>query len=88
MTTTNILNLPAFDVLEVVEDNHDYHVRVETRQAPKVCACCGSHNIIGSGRRENLVKDLPMHGKRVGIYVNLRRMKCHACGKTFSESLP
>lgn len=85
---TNILNLPAFNVLEVTEDTHDYHIRVETKQSPKVCACCGSDNIIGSGRRENLVKDLPMHGKRVGIYVNLRRMKCHACGKTFSESLP
>ncbi|OYY09296.1 MAG: ISL3 family transposase [Polynucleobacter sp. 35-46-11] len=85
---TNILNLPAFDVLEVAEDEHDYHIRVETKQSPKVCACCGSDNIIGSGRRENLVKDLPMHGKRVGIYVNLRRMKCHACGKTFSETLP
>jgi len=84
----NILNLPAYEVLEVAQDEHDYHIRAETKQVPRVCACCGSDNIIGSGRRENLVKDLPMHGKRVGIYVNLRRMKCHSCAKTFSETLP
>jgi transposase len=84
----NILNLPAYEVLEVAQDEHDYHIRAETKQSPRVCAYCGSDNIIGSGRRENLVKDLPMHGKRVGIYVNLRRMKCHSCAKTFSETLP
>jgi transposase len=85
---TNILNLPAYEVLEVAQDDHDYHIRAETKQTSRVCAYCGSDKIIGSGRRENLVKDLPMHGKRVGIYVNLRRMKCHSCAKTFSETLP
>jgi transposase-like protein len=29
-----------------------------------------------------------MHGKRVGIYVDTRRYKCRACGKTFYERLP
>ena len=32
--------------------------------------------------------DLPMHGKRVGIYVDARRLKCKSCGKTFMENLP
>ena len=34
------------------------------------------------------VKDLPMHAKRVGIYVDTRRYRCHACRKTFYEVLP
>ena len=29
-----------------------------------------------------------MHGKRVGIYVDTRRYRCHACRKTFYEVLP
>lgn len=40
-------------------------------------------NHVGFGRREQLIKDLPMHGKRVGIYVNTRRMKCKSCTKIF-----
>ena len=35
-----------------------------------------------------MVKDLPMHGKRVGIYVNTRRYRCRECNKTFYEPCP
>ncbi len=34
------------------------------------------------------MKDLPIHGMRVGIYLNTRRMKYNECNKTFSECLP
>ncbi len=29
-----------------------------------------------------------MHGKRVGMYIDTRRFRCHACRKTFYEVLP
>ncbi|WP_428833022.1 transposase family protein [Mammaliicoccus lentus] len=32
--------------------------------------------------------DLPMHAKRVGIYVNRQRYKCRKCNETFFENLP
>lgn len=35
-----------------------------------------------------MVKDLPMHGKRTGLYLNTRRYRCRACTKTFYETLP
>ena len=41
-----------------------------------------------AGTRELVFKDLPMHGKRVGIYIDTKRMRCQACGKTFSQALP
>jgi len=41
-----------------------------------------------AGTRELVSKDLPMHGKRVGIYIDTKRMRCQACGKTFSQALP
>lgn len=30
----------------------------------------------------------PMHGKRVGLYVDTKRFKCRSCTKTFYEKLP
>jgi transposase len=35
-----------------------------------------------------MVKDLPMHGKRVGIYIDTRRYRCKSCSRTFYETLP
>lgn len=84
----NILNLASYAVLSVDHTDHDYHIKAEVKDAPKRCYECHSSNVVGFGRREQLVKDLPIHGKRVGIYLNTRRMKCNECSKTFSERLP
>ncbi|KGC96356.1 transposase family protein [Burkholderia pseudomallei] len=84
----NILNLPAYTVLEVEHDDHSYHVNVEVAQPPTHCQHCNSDRLVGFGRREQLVRDLPMHGKRAGMYVGTRRMQCRTCSKTFSEALP
>lgn len=84
----NILNLPAYTVTAVDENEHDYHINAEVKAPPVECPMCHSTNLVGFGRREQLVKDLPMHGRRVGIYVSTRRMQCRGCNKTFSESLP
>lgn len=85
---TNILNLPRYNVLSSRLDDHDYHIEVETAIPPENCLACGSDNIVGGGRQEILIKDLPMHGKRVGIYVKARRFRCRDCGKTLTEQLP
>lgn len=84
----NILNLADYTVLSVENTDHDYHIKAETKSIPSQCPTCQSKAIVSFGRREQLIKDLPMHGKRVGIYVSTRRMKCTSCTKTFSESLP
>jgi len=84
----NVLNLPRYTVLSVKEEPHDYHIDVETVDPPGQCLECGSDNIVGGGRQEILIKDLPMHGKRVGIYVKARRFRCRDCGKTITERLP
>lgn len=33
-------------------------------------------------------RDLPMHGKRVGILVERHRYRCRGCGRTFADPLP
>ncbi|WP_348680445.1 ISL3 family transposase [Alcanivorax profundi] len=84
----NILNLSSYDVTHIDENDHDYHVTARVKNSPQKCAHCQSGGIRGFGRREQLIKDLPMHGKRVGIYVDTRRYQCQKCKKTFYEPLP
>ena len=84
----NILNLPGFKVQRVEEGDHDYHVYAEVSNPPAVCTACGSDRLIGHGRNEQVIRDLPTHGKRLAIYVDTRRWRCQTCGKTFMEALP
>lgn len=84
----DLLNLAGFRVLHVETNEHDYHITAETSEAPKRCEHCFSQTIVGFGRREQMVRDLPIHGRRVGLYVDTRRFRCRNCSKTFYEALP
>jgi transposase len=84
----NILNLSSYTVVALQENEHDYHIDAVTKDCPKCCPHCESINIVGFGRREQMVKDLPMHGKRVGLYIETKRYQCRSCNKTFYEHLP
>jgi transposase len=85
---TNILNLPQYRVLRVEETDHDYHITAETIGVTSACPHCQSTHLVGFGRREQMVKDLPMHARRVGLYIDTRRFRCRTCAKTFYEALP
>lgn len=84
----NKLNLSRYNIIGSSETDHDLHIDAETVSPPKSCLACGSDNIVGGGRQEILIKDTPMYGKRVGIYVKARRIRCIDCGKTLTERLP
>lgn len=88
MHPPDILNLPSYRVLHVDTNDHDYHISAEAVVSPKVCPHCRSDNLVGFGRREQMVRDLPTHGRRVGLYINTRRFRCRSCAKTFYETLP
>lgn len=84
----NILNLPDYKVVRVEESDHDYHITAEVSNPPKTCTGCGSTRMAGHGRNEQVIRDLPSHGKRVAIYIDNRRWRCQDCGKTVMEILP
>lgn len=84
----NILNLPDYKVVRVEETDHDYHITAEVSNPPKTCSVCGSTRMAGHGRNEQVIRDLPSHGKRVAIYIDNRRWRCQDCGKTAMEILP
>ncbi len=88
LTPPDILNLPEYRVLQVDDSGPDYHIRAETIAPPAACIhCCGS-DMVRYGHREQLIHDLPIHGKRVGISIDTRRYRCKDCRKTFYEPLP
>ena len=84
----NILNLATYTVTAVEDNDHDYHINAEAKSAPTSCLHCQSNNLVGFGRHEQMVRDLPMHGRRVGLYIDTKRFKCRSCNKTFYEPLP
>lgn len=86
--TLDLLNLPQYHLLRIEQTDHDIHLYAEVKDAPVGCIHCQSPSIIRWNRREQVMKDLPMQGKRVGIYIDTKRYRCQTCGKTFMEPLP
>jgi transposase len=84
----NLLNLSGYRIITVDETDDAYHIAAETLVEPLSCPHCGNPTIVGYGRREQWIRDLPMHGKQVGLYFQTRRFRCKACRKTFYEALP
>src|SRR5699024_6171443 len=87
---TNMINLPNFKILDMKESEYDYRFLVETTVlSPSHCSKCGTvANLYKHVKKQQLFFDLPMHAKRVSIYVNRQRYKCRECNKTFFEYLP
>lgn len=84
----DILQLADFDLIRVAEENHDFHIYAKLAEDTAICIHCGGGEIVGFGRREQVIKDLPRLGKRSAIYVETRRWRCKNCGKTFFDVLP
>ena len=86
----NALNLSAFVILDTQEDEFDLHFTLETISQPSLCPCCGTinGNLVGYGRDMQIFMDTPMYGKRVGLHINRRRIRCQDCNSTFLEPLP
>lgn len=84
----NLLQLDAFDLVRVAEEDHDFHIYAKLAEDADCCIHCGHAGIVGFGRREQVIKDLPRLGKRSSIYVETRRWRCKECDKTFYEPLP
>lgn len=84
----NILNLPHWTVTGVKESAHDYRVEATVpEETPGYCPkCMALHaKVYRHGSRQQLVHDLPAHGKRVGILLTRTRYRCQECGQTFLQ---
>src|SRR5947209_5732387 len=53
------------------------------------CSHCASiDNFLRFGKVSQVIMDLPVHAKRVGLNVQRQRYKCKDCGRTFVQYLP
>jgi len=83
-TITELLNLPNFQVVSVLEHNKtSIHLYIDlVKPVASVCSACGAehHSSIHSVGWIR-VEDLPMCGRRVFLYVPKRKTLCPKDGK-------
>jgi transposase len=87
------LLMPDWNIEHVEDSARDYRVHATYSPEPSQCVHCGkgtlfAGNLYRHGTREQLLMDLPAHGKRVGILLTRARYRCQDCGKTFLQPLP
>ena len=84
----NLLQLEGYDLHSATETEHDFHLRVTPVKKPVYCQKCFRRDLVGFGKREQVVKDLPRLGKRTAVYVTASRWRCKKCGSTCFDELP
>jgi len=84
----NVLRLPEYQILNAMEMEDGLHFHIVAPD-PIACEECGAEDeFVRFGKRDVAYRDLPVHGKRVILWVIRRRYSCRACGTTFRPSLP
>ena len=88
MLPGNLLHPLKLDVVGFKEEDHDYHFRVELPE-PTCCQSCGAAEgrVVRFGKDDQAYRDVPIHSKRVTIWMIRRRYKCNDCGSTFRPEL-
>ena len=71
---SNILNLAGLDVTDFKESETDYHVK--------------SQPTVAHAQKTRFIRDLPSHGKSVAIHLDVPRLRCKPCNKTFTAAVP
>ncbi len=85
----NVLNLPGLRVLDFKETDTDYHVRAEPTIVSKLCPHCGrSNETVAHAQKTLFIRDLPSHGKSVAVHLDVPRLRCKPCNKTFTAAVP
>jgi transposase len=83
-----LLDLPGYKVLEKQETDHDLRFTVEWEAENLLCLHCGSLSApYKHGVLPQVVMDMPIRGKRVGLTVNAQRYRCRDCGKTSMQNV-
>lgn len=60
-------------------------IGLETEPQDLHCSACGSRQVVGYGRMNWRIRDLPIKDKSVLLEISRRRMRCKECAVTFNE---
>lgn len=79
----NILNLPAWEILEVQQVDDGQAVKCEFTRHPYTCPHCGvvAPRVTVHQYHDQIFNDVPHHGMRTALVVHRRRYKCLECSK-------
>lgn len=80
-----MLNLPSLSIEQTAETATQYDFTVKVISAPPPCCLDG---VVLNGTKQTMFRDLPIHGRHVGVWVNRQRYKCTGCGKTLYQAVP
>ena len=83
----NILNLSSYQIMDMEESERQYQLSVQVSNELTTCPLCNSNNLRKYGHRTQLIKDLPIHGKQVALYVRTQRYQCQDCDKKLPATI-
>lgn len=85
---SDLLFLPDLKTMEPPQENEtDMMFKVEAIKPPERCPECGFDKLYKHSSRKQLIMDLPIRLKRVGLQLNRTRYKCRTCNSTFGNAL-
>lgn len=86
----DILNIPNWNIIEVIEAEDTYTIKAEYTPQPDICQRCHvlKPRYRKFGTQEVQYKDLPIHAKKTTLIASRQRFICDECGKTFFQNLP
>lgn len=69
------------------EEEYDYHFHVEAPE-PNTCPGCGVvDDLVKYGKSDQAYRDVPIHGKRVTLWLQRRRYRCNSRMSVFRPAL-
>lgn len=79
------LGLEGFRVRETVETDEAVEAVIETRTGAGCCRRCGHGVLEGKGRRDRVLRDVPVRGEPLYLRPRIRRFRCPSCSHRFEE---
>ena len=86
--TPTILDLKDAIINKVENSDDSIHFFFSLKKRPHVCPVCNAVTEQVHDYRINIIKDIPVMGKRSFLHYRKRRYRCTCCGKRFYESFP
>ena len=85
--TENLLGIKDVIVTNIEESEYEKHIYLDCKLQMQVCPHCHMETKRVHSYRWQVVKDVPIAGKKAYLHVRKRRYFCPHCGGTFLEKL-
>lgn len=78
----DILQLHDISAIQLIDEHDSYHIKgiINSKISDYCLKCFNKSTLVRNGTTRTVVRDLPIHGKSVAIYLAIQRLKCNHCG--------